>query len=125
MVRPGRRQALAGLLMGAATLVSGSRRTTTAKKKKPRCPKCPKCPEPTVCPPLPDPCPIKTCCQCNAQAQTPGCHRTDGFLTEGLCSDVCGGPATWTFGFGPSAPGTFSGVCTDAGQCVSVPCPVV
>src|SRR3954465_11004418 len=108
MIRPGRRQALTGLVAGVATLLSGRAGPAAAKKKHKRktcptcatCPTCDSCPAPTVCPPPPETCPDRTCCLCTASSPPPGCrlgppgHTVD--TQEGACNQACGGVGTWS-----------------------------
>ena len=130
MIRPGRRQALAGFLAAAATLSSG-RTMTTAKKKgrRKKCSTCPTCAEPTVCPPAPDTCPFITCCQCIAPSPTPGCHlgpgATSGSAATALCRQLCGGGAAAVADVrGVPDPGLSFG-CTQEGTCATLRCPLI
>jgi hypothetical protein len=128
----GRRQALSGLLVGAATLVSGSASPAVAKKKGKHKSKGKTCPEPTVCPALPSTCPVrKVCCVCNATSPTPGCKfsaslpaRPDGL--PALCDELCGGTETANTGTRADQGGTTETLfCSPAGTaCLTVACPI-
>ena len=124
MIRPGRRQALTGLLAGAVTLIGGSAMPVAAKKKpKSKGKSCPTCPAPVVCPPQLDTCPMRTCCACTGASPTPGCHYGPySNVAPQVCDQVCGA------GLYSAAISNFPAgrapICTDGEQCVQVICPL-
>jgi hypothetical protein len=127
MTRPGRRQALAGLLAGAVTLIHGHARPSAAKKKKGKRGSPVTCPDPVVCP-LPDTCPVRSCCVCIDPSPTPGCRTIpvpSSTLDElhAACEQACGGPGTAGAQFG-TVPGQTL-VCNDTRTaCERAACPL-
>ena len=75
----GRRNALAGLLTGAAVLIG---RSTDTEARRRRCPRCPK----------------RVCCTCDANSPNRGCQFGPAPSADAdanaICEKVCGGPGT-------------------------------
>jgi hypothetical protein len=129
MIQPGRRAALAALLVGVTTVISGHATTAgtvrVARKKRKRKPD-PTCPAPATCPPLPDTCPDRSCCECTS-GPTPGCRfggpARDGTELLAICDEACGGGTVATRLLSEPAIGLTTG-CTFDGECTSLRCPL-
>jgi len=84
-MRSGRRNAPAGLLAGAAAVLSRNVDTEAGKR---RCPRCPN----------------RTCCVCAPLSKTPGCRfgpaATEGADYIARCERMCGGAGTVAFANG-------------------------
>ena len=121
MIRPGRRQALAGFLAGAAALFSGSAKPTTARKKHKHKHKHKhtSCPEPTICPPR-DTCPARTCCRCTAGGVNVSCTLLPAGASTTDCTARCDPNDGVLF---TPRPGVETMVCSGA-DCVFASCPI-
>jgi hypothetical protein len=109
-LRSGRRNALAGLLAGAAALLGQSIDTEAGRR---RCPRCPN----------------RSCCVCNSNSETPGCRfapaptASTSLLIR--CETACGGAGTADIAtYSPPTAGEVQACRAGGASCVAVDCPL-